>query len=147
MRELKFRAYDKRFNVMLNEIMPYQPSIVVCDVEFNFAYGEKVDERSEIGVDDGGPEHYCITDEEIEIMQYTGLKDKNGVEIYENDFTNAGYLIKWVDDKALFCECHFNMFTEKWTPASYPISPEQIIVIGNIYQNPELIPIKFNTNS
>ena len=149
MREIKFRAFDKRFSVMLNDIMPYQPSIVLSDVTFNNCYGDKADDRSEIGVDDGGPEHYCITDEQIEIMQFTGLKDKNGVEIYEGDiiqifsFENPYRIASVVFDeysamwKVLPIEGQFIDIGYFW----YCINSEHRSseVIGNIHQHPELL--------
>lgn len=143
MRELKFRAYDKRFNVMLTDIMPYQPSIVLSDVTFNDCYGDKADDRSEIGVDDGGPEHYCITDDQIEIMQYTGLIGSYKKEVYEYDIVtiedNDGerlpqYIIEWDENVFNFigrCVDGLDwMMLEEF---------EGCIVIGNVYQNTELL--------
>jgi uncharacterized phage protein (TIGR01671 family) len=75
--------------------------------------------------------------QEIILMQYTGLKDKNGKEIYEGDilknpryeesyvveYHGDGY-VGWGDDRRSGC---------------YLITDEDIEIIGNIHENPELI--------
>ena len=75
----------------------------------------------------------------IELMQYTGLKDKNGNEIYESDivkrYANNG-LVKYIENKFVI---------------SIPVGKREIIignldnteVIGNIYENPELLGAKW----
>lgn len=76
-----------------------------------------------------------------EIMQYTGLKDMNGVEIYEGDIVKHYYI--YPDGK----KC--SVYPIEWGKIGYsdkgigwildPEDVERIEVIGNIYENPELL--------
>ena len=66
------------------------------------------------------------------LMQYTGLKDKNGVEIYEGDIVTLGedyinFSIGFED--GAFCS----------SANGYDGDYKEYEVIGNIHQNPELL--------
>lgn len=86
------------------------------------------------------------TFEEIELMQYTGLKDSNGVEIYEGDVLMAGdaYLgvIKYDSTRAQFIGKNIGeTFQEDEYDTLYTKNGRfnSAKVIGNIYENPELL--------
>ena len=71
------------------------------------------------------------------IMQFTGLTDKNGVEIYEEDIVKDGTRLLLVR----FTNGSFNFFTK----SNYMVTPVDTTwfeVIGNIYENPELIKLQ-----
>lgn len=75
---------------------------------------------------------------DIEFMQYTGLKDKNNKEIYEGDIFHIGskkilYVVEWID-----CGLKGRQIKNiSWIGLDY--WKDDIEVIGNIYENPELI--------
>jgi uncharacterized phage protein (TIGR01671 family) len=70
----------------------------------------------------------------ILLMQYTGLHDKNGKEIYEGDV--VGWNFDGTDRHGIV-EWQGNGFWVSTEGGKY--MPNTCIVIGNIYENPELL--------
>jgi len=79
------------------------------------------------------------------VMQYTGLKDKNGKEIYEGD------IVKHNDYSRGACitfEQHQSISVIEWSEGAIPYKikglgfdyyGKDLEIIGNIYENPELL--------
>lgn len=98
---------------------------------------------------------YCYDFDEIELMQSTGLKDKNGKEIFEGDIVSDGhtsrdirhhqtfgfYTIDGNGDEEFFGD---TASLEDFDEASKYMS-ENIEIIGNIYENPELLEVNHDT--
>ncbi|MED3888168.1 YopX family protein [Priestia aryabhattai] len=155
MREIKYKALVVKTqldnlgsNMHLAGVSEYEEMINVQTISFD---NGKVDY-----VTDEDMEEYSFADNSLKaVVQYTGLKDKNGKEIYEGDIIvyeiNNGvgiesycaqvfwsenkdkhknsfeWLIEYIDD---------NAFDSLSRPAAYN---GRLEVIGNIHENPELV--------
>nr|WP_314655394.1 YopX family protein [uncultured Fusobacterium sp.] len=124
MREIKFRAWHKEEKI-IGEVL----GIDILHKEIFFS-NEDVD-------------CYEHTDfKDIELMQYTGLKDKNNKEVYEGDIVklraNHGIgVIKYYDEWGAFVVEYIK--PRPLTVLGMNYYKEDIEILGNIYKNPELI--------
>lgn len=124
MREIKFRAWHKEEKI-IGEVL----GIDILHKEIFFS-NEDVDCY----------EHSDFKD--IELMQYTGLYDKNEKEIYEGDIVklraNHGIgVIKYYDEWGAFVIEYIKPRPLAVLGMNY--YKEDIEVLGNIYKNPELL--------
>ena len=83
--------------------------------------------------------------EKIIFMQSTGLKDKNGKEIFEKDildYNGRKAIVKWHGSYASFIHEFVDELqnrTTKWQPLY--LSYYHFEIIGNVYENPELLEV------
>ena len=119
MREIKFRVWDKESKYFC-----------VNPEDYNMDYFMYMDGDLYW---DGNP----VEKDRYEIMQFTGLKDNNGKEIYEGDIIHC-YMGKYceVTNKIFFFEGSFCLYNLGIFSKENADNSE---IIGNIYENPELI--------
>ena len=122
MREIKFRVWDKEDKK-------------IREVTFINFYDEfvRLDEKA-----DGSSIVRKLG--EFELMQYTNLKDKNGNEIYEGDillfdnaFNDRKCEVKWREEENSW-SVYYN-----YEKGFYQKLKSDCEIVGNIYENPELL--------
>ena len=145
MREIKFRVWDEEA-----EKLVYSDGACGTD-ETKYIWQVTLDsvvcKRSTLSFDVVLAENYrdceIYTYEELqaESMQYTGLKDKNGVEIYEMDVVNwymdFGYGSQEIIAEVIYEEQGFKY--KSGAEIDFIRGFNDVEVIGNIYENPELL--------
>ena len=136
MREIKFRVYlDEMY--YQNKYNEYDTNLVGIDfLNKTVTFSEYADYEERPIVKYSFDENNILYKKGLKIMQYTGIKDKNGKEIYEGDivFESSGkeYF------KVVFEDGSFRLESEEYSLLlkNYAHICE---VVGNIYENPELI--------
>ena len=73
------------------------------------------------------------------VMQYTGLKDGNGREIYEGDIVKCSVYEKETKDKVYWDDVGWRV--DALEDFDLDFACKYIEVVGNIYENPELLEV------
>lgn len=134
-RKIEFRAWDKREKRM-GEVTGFRfsKSQYPCvNVRFK-QNGKIIDERYCFGQEDGS--------DNVILMQFIGRHDKNGIEIYEGDIISAyNGRIKGpvIFDKRGLAFGVPNGPNEIYQFSMNFLESKDIKVIGNIYENPEIL--------
>jgi len=123
MRETKFRAYHKERKEMFE----------IASIDF---------EEKKAALSNGIIKLLNVDSKQFELLQYTGLKDKNDKEIYEGDILffrdeNMKYIVVWQDTAFIIKSIEIRKYLEKmcWLDDT-EICCE---IVGNIYENKKLL--------
>ena len=138
MREHKYRARDKKTKQMVGVV-----AIVYSDFQIE---AECDDDLGEPEVDEGvwikvylEVAHRDFKD--VELMQYTGLKDQTDEGIYEGDIIQnmpfPNFVVKYESGNWNYAHMHRASYgdTSEWLT----IPEKEWLIIGNIKENPELM--------
>nr|WP_295763852.1 YopX family protein [uncultured Intestinibacter sp.] len=136
MREIKFRAWHKKLQKILE----------IDSIEMDIYKAGKI---STLTGYDKDTWINNINIEDIELLEYTGIKDVDGVEIYEGDIVEKEFMEPWIEEKLIgtveMIEGHWSVVNDKKKIAEYLWDETDIDhVIGNIYENPNLLEEDYN---
>jgi uncharacterized phage protein (TIGR01671 family) len=123
MKPIKFRAWQKHHKQMVKVTrIDFNRNLITAD------YGEKT-----------VPRFNTFEQDNFILMQYTGLRDKNGTEIYEGDIVRlyekgtehevGTHVVEWIDESEGGFSIGWGLFNNTF----------DYEVIGNIYKHPHLL--------
>lgn len=122
----KYRAWDKEFKEMVHvNALVFDEQVIKATYQNGNIVKEDV--------------------KNYELMQSTGLRDKNGKEIFEKDildYNGRKVIVKWHGSYACFIYEFVDELknrTTEWQPLY--LSYYKFEIIGNIYENPELLEV------
>lgn len=128
---IKVRVWDKETKKMF---VATELQLDIYDAKVSFVASEDLEENR--------TEFYDM--DKIEIMQYVGSKDRNGREIYEGDIVRhhhnknkTDYVVEWSDASFGFIAAPI-----KENPGRPHLNQATMLsyeIVGNIYENPELL--------
>lgn len=131
----KFRAWCVNTKEMKKVVIIDMTSdVITCEIEVN----------SECTY---GPLFITGEDPDVVLMQSTGLKNKNGAEIYEGDIVKAVAFLKWIgiikydNEKAAFMLDGVNDTHTRDNYVYMSQFDDDFEILGNIYENPELMEV------
>ena len=123
MRQIKFRAWRERYNSLGGKMYSHKELLKLNDWD-NLFHGKSIFRK---------------------FQQFTGLRDKNGKEIYENDILKL-----WLKNKPLWITNIFwsddlfgwdlEEYGVKFTRDDWLFGDIEFEVIGNLYENSDLLP-------
>ncbi len=130
MREIKFRAWDSNLKKMRYTYDDKQTfAIDFSGNPFSYSHGN-------------APFTHWAWDD-LSLMQYTGLKDKNGKEIYEGDILRlrnaSNWEVQYVPEKCRYMIVHPENNPKGFALTNSNIKADNPEVIGNVYESPDLI--------
>ena len=126
MREIKFRLWNLKNKYMFSN----DNEELLLNIDGSSLWGHKI-------------HYYDGTDlleiDDFEIMQYTGMKDVKGVEIYEGDILQSEHYFKY---KVVFKGDCWRCESLKNSGFKNRFIGRDLKVIGNIYENQELLEVE-----
>lgn len=141
MREIKFRAWDAESKIM------YDPILILNKKNCTVKKGD-IDFSAEVRL------NFLLGECNHVLMQYAGLKDKNGKEIYEGDIlkidkAKGNYIVRYYEPLMQFVfepkidtPVGENVLAMATNPRKRNVKNGSVMhveVIGNIHENPELL--------
>ena len=155
MREIKFRAWNTEMEHMVFPSLEFGREIWPCT--YKRIINNETDDNGdtiEVILEMVSVDH-ILQSPEFEVMQFTGLLDKNGKEIFEHDVIQFRYNDKCEElgygtvnavvefERGMFVckQIGFDYEGKKELPMSLYefMQGEEITIVGNIFENPELL--------
>lgn len=136
MREILFRGQTRKYGEKVRMNGEKLPSV--------WAYGGICQGKGDYSIIYGNEENQDFNNKNIvyseTVGQYTGLKDKNGTRIFEHDIVRYGdYEVPFIIEFCNFSFVLMNRNVFQYYQQRFEQKEEIYEVIGNIYDNPELL--------